>query len=412
MSLRLYPAQWQLACETLTAVLTEGRAADRYLQAAFRDRRQMGSRDRSRVTDLVYGVLRDLRRLQGMLPDAEPQRLAALWLVLQQQVAEADLERLGISHDALRQLADTFPADRLTPAQLANVPDTYYDAWVCQYGADGAQALAEAMKAQAPVDLRVNTLKTSRSSAQEALALAGIEAAPMRYAPQGLRLTRRVALQAQHVYRDGWVEPQDEGSQLLAMLVQPPEGGCVIDYCAGAGGKTLALAAAMQDRGSLWALDLDADRLRRLAPRLQRAGVECVRTAELGQEGDLRGKADAVLVDAPCSGTGTWRRQPEARLKPQDLSALCHLQREILSAASDCVKPGGRLVYATCSLMDVENRQVAEHFLQTHPAFEPVSAAEILAVQRVDLPGRQLQLLPHVHGTDGFYGAVFKRRES
>jgi 16S rRNA (cytosine967-C5)-methyltransferase len=405
---RLYPAQWQLACSVLDAVLQQGRAADRCLQAAFRERRNMGSRDRAWVTELVYGVLRDLRRLRAIAGDA-PAALCAALLLRSERVAADRLQVLGVDVDALRARLDAHDDASLSAAERGNVPDLIYAAWQRQF-ADAADALAVALCEQAPVDLRVNTLKCDRTQAQQALSEAGIEAETTPYAPLGLRVARRAALQNLALYRDGWIEPQDEGSQLLALLVNAQPGETVIDYCAGAGGKTLALAAQMQDRGTLYAWDSDSTRLARLAPRLQRAGAHCVQIRTLGNDEVSEVLADAVLVDVPCSATGTWRRQPEARLKPLDLPALTALQAQILARATRHVRPGGRLVYATCSLLDAENADIVGAFLAAQPRFELEDAGAVLAAAGIDLPGRMLQLLPHRHGTDGFFGAVLRRR--
>lgn len=404
---RLFAAQWQLAVATLAAVL-QGRAADRLLQAAFREQRQMGGRDRAAVTDLVYGVLRDLRRLQR-IAGGEAALLCAAQALVSGRADVARLEALGVRDAAaLAQRLRDFDAATLTAAERDNVPDAIHAQWQAELGADQTAALARALQAQAPVDLRVNVLKATREQAQRALAAAGVESVPTPYAPLGLRLRGRAALQALAPYRDGWVEPQDEGSQLLALLVAAQPGERIADYCAGAGGKTLALAAQMQDRGELVAMDADAARLRRLLPRLQRAGARCVQLHAVAAPPEAR--FDAVLVDAPCSGTGTWRRQPEARLKALDLDALAQQQGAILAQAARLVRPGGRLVYATCSLLRAENDAVVERFCAEHPDFAEDDAGALLAAQGIALPGRRLALYPHRHGTDGFFGACLRRR--
>ncbi|WP_370305853.1 RsmB/NOP family class I SAM-dependent RNA methyltransferase [Sinimarinibacterium flocculans] len=406
---RIFPAQWQLACEVLGTVLREGRAADRLLQAAFRERRAMGGRDRASVTELVYGSLRDLRRLQRVAGRREPAALCAVHTLDTGMSDTESLTRLGVADAAeLAARLAQFDATTLTPAEAHNLPDAMYAAWDAAIGAGETRALAAALAQQAPVDLRVNALKCAPGQAIEALAAANVDAAPTPWAPLGLRLAGRAPLQQLAAFRDGWIEPQDEGSQLLALLVGARPGERIADWCAGAGGKTLALAAAMQDSGELWAIDIDAQRLQRLGPRLQRAGVGCVRVHALDTVPDET-TFDAVLVDAPCSATGTWRRQPEARLKPLDVTALAAQQRQILERAARHVRPGGRLVYGTCSLLDAENSAVVEAFLAGHPAFEPVDAGDVLAAQGVRFPGRYLQLWPHRHGTDGFFGAVLRR---
>jgi 16S rRNA (cytosine967-C5)-methyltransferase len=406
---RIFPAQWQLAVQVLESVSTQGRAADRLLQAAFRERRAMGGRDRARVTDLVYGTLRDLRRLQRIARTDAIADSCALH-ALDAGLSDTDgLQRLGVAAaDALAQRLAAFDDAQLTPAERANVPDAIHALWCSAFGEEQTAQLAAALREQAPVDLRANTLKATRAQVLDALAAANIAALATPYAPQGLRLPGRAPLQTLPAYRDGWVEPQDEGSQLLALLVAAQPGERIADWCAGAGGKTLALAAAMQDRGELWAMDADPQRLQRLPPRLQRAGAHCVHVQRPGEALPVDG-FDAVLVDAPCSATGTWRRQPEARLKPLDLPALTRTQLQILDQAAGRVRRGGRLVYATCSLLDAENAHVVEQFLAKHPGFERIDAGAVLRAQGINLPGRELVLYPHRHGTDGFFGACLRR---
>lgn len=376
----------------------------------------MGARDRRRVTDLVYGVLRDLRAVQAIAGDAHDDALT-LCTVQALRAAQADVKALhalgAIKADDCAQRIAAFDAAALTPAVRGNVPDAVYADWIAQYGAHEAAALAAALQRAAPVDVRVNTLKTDRDGLQAALAQAGIEAVATPYSPLGLRLPGRVALQNTRPWREGWMEPQDEGSQLLAALVTARAGERVVDYCAGAGGKTLALAAAMSDQGELWALDLDGARLARLLPRLQRAGASCVQTRTV-RAGDAWSRArlasfDAVLVDAPCSGTGTWRRQPDARLRIAPMATMTQRQLDILRAAAQLLRPGGRLVYATCSLMAQENDAVVDGFLAEVPGFRALDAGERLAAGGIDLPGPRLRLLPHCHGTDGFFAAILQR---
>ncbi len=414
---RIYPAQWQLAVEVVSSVVQEGRAADRLLQHEFRQRRQMGGRDRAVVTDLVYGVLRDLRRLQRIAGATSAQAWCAVLALEAGQVDGETLARLGLEHaEALAQRLAGFDAATLTPAERCNVPDAIFAIWCDALGSAEAAQLGAALQAQAPVDLRVNTLRSTRDQARAALRDDALEAEILPLAPHGLRLPRRAALQNAMAYREGWIEPQDQGSQLLALLVAARPGEKIADYCAGAGGKTLALAAQMQDQGELWAMDTEPARLDRLAPRLQRAGINCVRMHTLNA-GDsdqalsaLHGSFDAVLVDAPCTGTGTWRRQPEARLKILDLDAMAQLQGQILADAAMLVRPGGRLIYGTCSLLPAENQQVVAAFLEAHADFARVDASAVLAQAGVALPGMELQLYPHLHDTDGFFGCCLQRR--
>ena len=271
----------------------------------------------------------------------------------------------------------------------------------------------------APVDLRVNTLKTTRDQARAVLAADGLDAAPTPLSPLGLRLPARTQLTAQGAFRDGLVEVQDEGSQLAALLLGARPGEAVVDYCAGAGGKTLVLAAAMQNKGRLAALDIDKRRSERAAERLRRAGVFNTTRHVLAAEGDpwVKRRAntiDRVLVDAPCTGTGTWRRNPDARwrLLPADLARLVEHQAAILASAARLVKKGGRLVYVTCSLLAEENEGQIETFLAAHPDFAtvPIEDAWADSVGGVcPVQGPHLRLTPARHQTDGFFVAAIRR---
>lgn len=411
---RLRAPQWRAALAVLDAVWTERRNADASLQAWFREHREMGSRDRALVGALVYGVLRDAMRLQRMAGDevSAATLLALHALELPDLSAEALRAVAGAALDDAIARRDAFDARTLTEAERGNVPAPVWDAWCAQYGVAATRQLAQALNREAPVDLRVNTLKATRAQAQAALAEAGIVAQPTTYAATGLRLTRRAALQNTRAWREGWIEPQDEGSQLLGALLGAGGGERVVDFCAGAGGKTLALGAAMGDRGELWALDVSAARLARLAPRAARAGLTIVRTRALPDDdwsARHAGRCDAVLVDAPCSGSGTWRRNPELRLRPLDLPALAREQGEILAAAARLVRPGGRLVYGTCSVFIAENEAVVETFLREHPDFSLEAAADVLALPALRLDSPYLRLLPHLHDTDGFFAARLVR---
>lgn len=332
---------------------------------------------------MVYGVLRDFRALEAQASSREAAALVSAWLAPQ--------PREGLAEDL-----------RL------NIPSALYTLLKAQYG-DELDALARSLNTEASVDLRVNTLRATRGEALTALTQEGLEATPTPFAPTGLRLKKRAALQATAVFRDGWIEPQDEGSQLLAQLLYPQPGEKVCDYCAGAGGKTLALGALMQNRGELYACDVSQTRLEKLLPRAQRAGLTIIQAWLLRGDQPAASHFDAVLVDAPCSATGTWRRNPDLGLRPLDLAALAQQQSQILEKAASLVKPGGRLVYATCSLLAQENDAVVDAFLNKQPAFRSADAGAALAAQGIRLPGERLRLLPHQHGTDGFFAAALVR---
>ena len=239
------------------------------------------------------------------------------------------------------------------------------------------------------------------------------------YSPWGIRLAGRPAMNKWHQFEHGVIEVQDEGSQLLALLVGPKRGEMVIDFCAGAGGKTLLLGALMRSTGRLYAFDVSAARLAKAKPRFARSGLSNIVPVAIDHENDTRvrrlaGKAQRVLVDAPCSGFGTLRRNPDLKWRqtPQSLQELVVLQAKILASASRCVAPGGRLVYATCSILTEENEAQAEKFLLEHPDFVQVDAAALMAARTpLQLIGPYLKLRPDVHGTDGFFAAVFERKK-
>src|SRR5688500_11830143 len=263
-------------------------------------------------------------------------------------------------------------------------------------------------------DRRPTLARAGRDEVLARLADDGIRAAPTPFSPAGVRLAGKPAINRHALFKQGLVEVQDEGSQLLAWLLAPRRGEMVADYCAGAGGKTLAAAMLMRGAGRIYAMDVSAKRLAALAPRAARAGITNVHTLVLGDEDArakrLGGKLDRVLVDAPCSGFGTLRRNPDLKWRhgPDAIGELAAKQRRILGSAARLLKPGGRLVYATCSILQEENDAVIEDFQRSYPGFQALSCAEVLAQQRIALDtGERLRLLPHVHGTDGFYAAAF-----
>ncbi|MDR2330464.1 MAG: RsmB/NOP family class I SAM-dependent RNA methyltransferase, partial [Comamonas sp.] len=292
---------------------------------------------------------------------------------------------------------------------------------------DQFEQLAASMLEMAPLDLRANALLTKRSELQKELKDAGIKAEPTPYSPWGLRVADKPALSRLEAFVKGRVEVQDEGSQLLALLLDAKRGEMVTDFCAGAGGKTLAIGATMRSTGRLYAFDVSAHRLEALKPRLARSGLSNVHPAAIAHERDERvkrlvGKMDRVLVDAPCSGLGTLRRNPDLkwRQSPKAIEELTAKQTAILASSARMVKSGGRLVYATCSILPAENEAIAEAFGAAHPDFVPMDAGELLAGLKVeqaaslcsggDSGSLYLRLWPHLHQTDGFFAAVWQRK--
>ena len=414
-----HPSHFHHAVELLQAILGGTLPADSQMDRHFRAHREMGVRDRGFVAETVYGCLREKRVLEHLCGSdtCTPADLVAAYLVAQGYSARA-LENLGYRGEA-RALAERIRGlDRSTLpfAVRANLPDWLAERLCAQLGETEALALAEALNRPAPVDLRVNTLKAERDEVRTRLAQEGFALEPTPYSPAGLRRTERASLFSTKCFKDGLFEVQDEGSQLLSYLLEPKRNEMVVDFCAGAGGKTLHIGALMANTGTVYAFDVAARRLEKLAPRLRRAGLNNVRSVVLGSERDdrvqrLRGKIDRVLVDAPCSGTGTLRRNPDIKWRTIDLPALVEAQQRILTAAAQLLKPGGRLVYATCSLLREENEDVVEAFLHAHGEFRVVPVSEILARRHIPLtmPEPALRLLPHRHHTDGFYAVALER---
>jgi 16S rRNA (cytosine967-C5)-methyltransferase len=417
--------------------LARGDAPTRDVLAGyFRRRRYAGSRDRAAIRDRVYATVRDLARLQWHLAAAggdatRPRHWVLAACALAGEPVAALFAGDGYGPPALDSgeaalaaaLAVADDSDDAVPeAARLGCPAWLEPALRASLDGDFAAEL-RALNDPAPVDLRVNAARTDREAMRRALAAAGIAAAPTPIAPHGLRLDGHPELQDLAVLRDGLIEPQDEGSQLLALAVGAVPGDRVVDYCAGAGGKTLALAAAMTGPGGagsrIVACDVSAARLRRMTPRLARAGAAALVEFHDLSAGDGTplppGTADRVLVDAPCSATGTWRRHPfqRWRLDAAALAALVALQRDILDAAATLVRPGGRLVYATCSLLDAENRTQAARFAADHPGFVRLPVDQSLpAIVRGDMVTSQgeLRLTPARHGTDGVFAALFERK--
>ncbi|MGE7207005.1 RsmB/NOP family class I SAM-dependent RNA methyltransferase [Sphingomonas sp. NPDC019816] len=388
-------ARTQAAIELLDAIIASaaagGAAADTLIARYFATRRYAGSKDRRAVRELVYAAIRHA----GPVPASG--RAAVLALA----DGDADLTATfdGSAHGPA-------PIDAHEPRATAGVaPDWLVEALAAS-GLDAGQQAA--LIARAPLDVRVNTLATTR----DAVMAEWPDAAPTHLSPLGLRLANGTPIEQSQMYRAGLVEVQDEGSQLVGMALAAKPGEWLVDLCAGAGGKTLQIAAAMDNRGALLACDIDRGRLQRLPPRAERAGVTIVESRLLnpGREGEMladwAGRADGVLIDAPCSGTGTWRRNPEARWRvtPDRLARLRMMQSHVLDVGAQLVKPGGRLVYIVCSLLDAEGDDQVSSFLDAHHGWsvEPVPH-DIGAAHGA---GRRLD--PARHGTDGFFVACLR----
>jgi 16S rRNA (cytosine967-C5)-methyltransferase len=404
------------ASAALQQLLEFSGPADEVLSRYFREHRQLGQHDRAFVAESAFAVLRRKRTLEMAAGSAEPRALLTAALLRVGGLSGRVLDGL-VDEDLVARIREA-RSDSLSHAVQADLPDWLFERLTLQQGPGEALRIARGLLNAAPLDLRVNLARASREEILARLAQEGLEAAATRYSPAGVRLAGKPAINRHALFREGLVEVQDEGSQLLAWLLAPRRGEMVADYCAGAGGKTLALAMLMRGAGRLYALDVSGKRLAALAPRAARAGITNVHSITLSGDNDARagrlaGKLERVLVDAPCSGFGTLRRNPDLKWRhgPEAIVELADKQRRILAAAARLVKPGGRLVYATCSILEEENEAVADAFQAAHADFQPLSCKEILAAQRIELDiGARLRLWPHVHATDGFFAAAFERR--
>jgi 16S rRNA (cytosine967-C5)-methyltransferase len=418
-----------LASALLKSVQTFDAPADAVVEAFFAQHRALGPRERRLLADAAFAALRRLAlydHLSTHFSQQQPNRHRAVAMLAWPGGASA----LGDAIDAddrswLAQCAQV-PLDSLPSAVRRNLPPWLEAEWLAQLGggADGIDALIAALDQPAPLDLRINPMSARRDDVQRTLTEAGIDSQPTPYSPWGLRVVGKPSLDRLDDYRRGRIEVQDEGSQLLALLAQPRRGALVVDFCAGAGGKTLALGAAMRNTGRIIALDTSAARLDALKPRLARSVLTNVYPMRIADQNDARlqrfvGKADVVLVDAPCSGVGTLRRHPDLKWRqlPPAIEALGRGQRAILASAANLVKPGGRLVYATCSLLRAENDAVADWFAGVGIGFQALDAGSLLKRAGVSgteslAPNGRLRLWPHHHGTDGFFAAAWSKSQS
>jgi 16S rRNA (cytosine967-C5)-methyltransferase len=432
----MHPKALLDACADLVRlVLQFEHPADAVVSRYFREHRALGPRERATLAETAFAVLRKkllFEQLARSGSGAKERKLAILGFF-----GPRDFLASALNDTEKQWLAtcDAIPADALMAPHRHNLPEWMAQALQAQLG-DDFWVLAEHLQQPGTLDLRVNTFQAKRSEIQKELAQAGIASEPTPYSPWGLRLQGKPALQKTDAFTRGAIEVQDEGSQLLALLVDAHRGEMVVDFCAGAGGKTLALGAAMRSTGRLYAFDVSGHRLDALKPRMARSGLSNVHPAAIAHERDdrvkrLAGKIDRVLVDAPCSGLGTLRRNPDLkwRQKPQAVHELTEKQQAILQSASRMVKSGGRLVYATCSMLPEENELIAQAFSEANPDFVPLNVAQEL--ERLKVPdaaslcspalsvdestdeqsgGTFLRLWPHRHATDGFFAAAWVKK--
>lgn len=403
----------------LAAVLEFKHPADAVVSRYLRAHPILGQQDRAFIAETVFAVLRRLRLLETLTAGRDPRRLvlAALTRLRGLSLRELDTAVKPRERDWLAELKAQ--AEDSSFAVRCDFPDWLLAKLQRQYGEEELLALAQSLQKSAPLDLRVNLQKAEREAVLARLAADGIAARATPYSPVGVRLEGKPQIKRHPLFLEGAIEIQDEGSQLLCQLLAPRRGEMVADFCAGAGGKTLALGAMMRSSGRLYAFDISEKRLAGLKPRLARSGLSNVHPQWIAGENDARlkrlaGKLDRVLVDAPCTGLGTLRRNPDLKWR-QDEQALAERRAKqdvILAAAARLVKPGGLMLYATCSLLDEENAEVVESFLAAHAQFELRPANAALAQQRIELDtGEYLRLAPHLHGTDGFFAALLAKKQ-
>jgi 16S rRNA (cytosine967-C5)-methyltransferase len=423
----MHPKALLDACaELVRLALKFDHPADAIVSKFFRDNRGLGPRERATMAETVYTVLRKKLLFDHLAPSGsgpKERRLAILGFY-----GPGDFLRSALTDQEKNWLdqCEKVSPDDLMERHRHNLPEWLVQPLKEQLGAE-FWALAESLNLGAGLDLRVNTFKAKRVDVQKALAASGIKAVNTPYSPWGLRIAGKPALNKHEAFVRGDFEVQDEGSQLLSMLLDAKRGEMVVDFCAGAGGKTLAIGAAMRSTGRLYAFDTSAHRLDAFKSRLKRSGLSNVHPAAIAHERDdrvkrLTGKIDRVLVDAPCTGLGTLRRNPDLKWR-QNLQAVAEMavkQAAILQSASRLVKSGGRLVYATCSVLPQENEAIAQAFALANPDFEAMPASAVLTALKVDNApslcsggddgGAFLRLWPHRHATDGFFAAVWQRK--
>jgi 16S rRNA (cytosine967-C5)-methyltransferase len=441
----------EIVIQALRAILPLAHPADTTLRYFFKNER-IGSNERELVAETVFGVLRHRTLLEhacGEIPHREkssmqpivfgsgagaafpapdasqhrvqaatPRRMALAWLFRFGGYNLRELEPV-LKRDEKEWLATVkgVKAEDLPLSVQAELPEWLVEKMRASCSDADILAIGKSMQQAAPLDIRVNTLLAKRDDVLRQLRDKNIEANATPYSPIGIRLKKKIPLNRDPLFSEGKIEVQDEGSQLLGFLLAPKRNDMVVDFCAGAGGKTLMLSAMMNSQGRLYAMDVSEKRLANLKPRLKRSGASNIQPMLIAHENDLKvkrlaGKIDRVLVDAPCSGLGTLRRNPDLKFRqsPGSIAELTQKQAAILASASRLLKKTGRLVYATCSILPEENQHIVQAFLSAHPDFVLRPAGEILRQQKIALDALDyLELRPHLHNTDGFFAAVLER---
>lgn len=416
--MQLTAFQLDAAISATRAILPLDLPADALMRRFFQEHPALGARDRTVIAETVFGILRHRFFLEQCAIRITPRALVLAYLA---KFGNINLRQLAdmINSSESKWLAEikAIRIDALPLPVQAELPQWLVEKLQKEMSDQAILELGLALQKPAPLDLRVNTILGKRGDILDCLSAEQIEAQATPYSPCGIRLIGKPAINRHALFLSGKIEVQDEGSQLLGYLLAPKRGEMVVDFCAGAGGKSLLLGALMQSKGRIYAFDISEKRLQNLKPRYKRSGLSNLHAQRIAHEHDskvkrLAGKIDRVLVDAPCSGMGTLRRNPDLKWRqtPESIDELKVKQASILAAAANLLKPGGRLVYATCSFLPEENQNIIHDFLQTHLQFALLDCSELLMQQHITLnTGQFLQLSPTEHQTDGFFAAALTR---
>ncbi len=419
--MHLSSSQFDAAVVAMRTVLPLEYPADAILRRFFKDTPMLGAQDRAFIAETVFGVLRHRFFLESLTKLTTPRTLVLAYLIKFHGMNLRELAAF-ISETEAKWLSEikAISINSFTLSVQAELPEWLVEKLQQCMSDEKILDLGFSLQKSAPLDLRVNTFLAKREQVLDIFKKEGIEVQETPYSPCGIRVTGKPAINRHPLFLSGKIEVQDEGSQLLGYLLAPKRGEMVVDFCAGAGGKSLLLGALMHSKGRLYAFDISEKRLSNLKPRFKRSGLSNLHAQRIAHENDskvkrLAGKIDRVLVDAPCSGLGTLRRNPDLkwRQSPQSIEELRTKQAAILSSAANLLKPGGRLVYATCSFLPEENQTIISDFLAKHPEFSSLNCSNLLLQQKISLDtGEFLELTPGLHQTDGFFAAALTRSDT
>tara|TARA_Y100001936_G_scaffold253844_1_gene321551 strand:+ start:5394 stop:6626 length:1233 start_codon:yes stop_codon:yes gene_type:complete len=404
-----------MAIAALCAVQQLKGSADGTLRIFFRENPKVGAKDRIFISDIIFGVLRHFFSLKYIVDTTTPRLLILAYLIKFKGISLRELRPfINESEEKILLGIKLVRLDSLPLSIRSDFPEWLVQKMQVKMSDVDILSLGLSFQQQSTLDLRVNTLIANRDDVLMRLHKDGINAENTPYSPIGIRLAKKLMIQNHELFIAGKIEIQNEGSQLLGYLVQPKRGEVVVDFCVGSGGKSLMMGSLMASKGRIYGFDVSEKKLNKLKPRLKRSGLSNLFPRWINSENDFRverliGKVDRVLVDAPCSGLGTLRRNPDLKLrqKPKEIEEKKYIQEAILTSSARLLKPGGRLVYATCSFLPEENQEVIKNFLATHSQFRLLNCAELFLQQKIPLDtGMFLELYPGKHNTDSFFAAV------